>query len=638
MALRNLRSDLAVGDLATPAAADLTFGKGTAYDRPNQEFSREPFITKGLNFDLSSSTINSITDGFIRGGIVYSTERRAEDANRIGRFLLTNKGITFLAKQVGLQKSNPKISEPVRSRSDANQRTYTALGINTITQIGLQGTGTHLKREGFVPFNNTGYIDDERLFVDYKENDNTNKLLYLYDNHISFGSSNTENEPKTVFGKITQGIVKFFKGPGEELYSYNGGPGSTYGIGRTKIQKYSPTKGFQLLTGVIGGPKPLTSEESVSDENAANAILNITNYGSGPDYPRSFSPNNIVFGRPPAKDLEDLNAQDKNFDDNGGNYEYNTDFNEHNDTTGKDGRVSLNIKNYLKTLKRSNAVDYSEVNREKKFGLGHPGQKPSSGQTRDTINQLDIFTNKTDIVDPRTKDFIRFRIEAVNSNNPLESNVMIFRAFLDSLDDNYSANYNEFNYNGRGESFYTYNSFNRDISFSFKIAAQAESEMKYLYRKLNYILSNTAPEYDTKSGRIKTPFMRVTIGDYLNRLPGVITNITTAWNTNYPFEINIEDDPTVLVLPHVLDVSVSYKPIHDFLPQKGVRSPFIIPNKEEFTYNIANGLKELPELVTADDINNQGSNEPVVPTVEEDMNLGPALNIPAEGGVSVFNF
>ena len=635
MALRNLRSDLAVGDLATPEAAGLTFGKGTAYDRANQEFSREPFIKEGLDFKLSDSTINSVTEGFIRGGAVYSTERRIEDGRRIGRFFITSRGITFLAKQVGLQKSNPKISEPVSNRSNANQRTYNT-GVNTLTQIGLQGTGTHLKREGSNPFNNRGYIDDDSFLANYKENDNTNRLLYLYDNHILLPQS--KEGPKTVFGRALKSVVSFFKGPGEPLYSYYGGPNSTYGIGVTNINKYSPTKGFQLLTGVIGGPKPLTSEESVSDENAANAILNITNYGSGPVYPRSFSPNNIVFGRPPAKDLEDLNAQDKNFDDNGGNYEYNTDFNEHNDTTGKDGRVSLNIKNYLKTLKRINAVDYSEVNREKKFGLGHPGQKPSSGQTRDTINQLDIFTNKTDIVDPRTKDFIRFRIEAVNSNNPLESNVMIFRAFLDSLDDNYSANYNEFNYNGRGESFYTYNSFNRDISFSFKIAAQTKSEMKYLYRKLNYLLSNTAPEYDTKSGRIKTPFMRVTIGDYLNRLPGVITNITTAWNTNYPFEINIEDDPTVLVLPHVLDVSVSYKPIHDFLPQKGVRSPFIIPNKEEFTYNIANGLKELPELVTADDINNQGSNEPVVPTVEEDMNLGPALNIPAEGGVSVFNF
>ena len=171
MALRNLRSNLAVGDLATPEAAGLTFGKGTAYDRANQEFSREPFIKEGLDFKLSDSTINSVTEGFIRGGAVYSTERRIEDGRRIGRFLITSRGVTFLAKQVGLQKSNPKISEPVSNRSNANQRTYNA-GVNTLTQIGLQGTGTHLKREGSNPFNNRGYIDDDSFLANYKENDN----------------------------------------------------------------------------------------------------------------------------------------------------------------------------------------------------------------------------------------------------------------------------------------------------------------------------------------------------------------------------------------------------------------------------------------------------------------------------------
>ena len=90
MALRNLRSNLAVGDLATPEAAGLTFGKGTAYDRANQEFSREPFIKEGLDFKLSDSTINSVTEGFIRGGAVYSTERRIEDGRRIGNITQKN--------------------------------------------------------------------------------------------------------------------------------------------------------------------------------------------------------------------------------------------------------------------------------------------------------------------------------------------------------------------------------------------------------------------------------------------------------------------------------------------------------------------------------------------------------------------
>ena len=93
------------------------------------------------------------------------------------------------------------------------------------------------------------------------------------------------------------------------------------------------------------------------------------------------------------------------------------------------------------------------------------------------------------------------------------------------FNDNYSANHNEIKYNGRAENFYTYNSFNRDISLSFKIAAQSRHEMMPLYRKLNFLASNTAPEYNKNSGRIMTPYIRLTVGSYLNRVPGVLKSI-----------------------------------------------------------------------------------------------------------------
>jgi len=52
----------------------------------------------------------------------------------------------------------------------------------------------------------------------------------------------------------------------------------------------------------------------------------------------------------------------------------------------------------------------------------------------------------------------------------------------------------------------------------------------------------------------------ITIGDYLTRQKGFISNITLSWNTEYPWEINSDR----LMVPHVLDVSVAFTPIHDF--------------------------------------------------------------------------
>ena len=188
---------------------------------------------------------------------------------------------------------------------------------------------------------------------------------------------------------------------------------------------------------------------------------------------------------------------------------------------------------------------------------------------------------------------------------------MVFRAFLDSLNDNFSANYNEFNYNGRGESFFTYNSFNRGIDFSFKVAAQSAREMKPMYRKLNYLLSNTAPDYSLHSGRMRTPFVRVTIGAYLDRLPGVITGVSINWNKDYVWEIALDspEDPKEqslisrgqFVLPHVLDVNVTFQPIHDFLPRKSIKSPFIIPSEKS---SLSSGKTERKSWNNTDVANN----------------------------------
>jgi len=615
MALRNLKSDLAAGDLASNTASDLTYGKGTAYDRPGQGFSNEPFIKGGINLG-GTTRFNAITGGFIRGGVLMHTERLLQDTARIGKFLVSNRGITFIAKQIGLQKSNPKISEPSVGGilgSPANHRTYN-LGINTLAQVVGQGTGLHINRQGLGPFAKEGYIDEEKFSNNYSspnfsgKSSNTNRLLYLFDKNISTspqqerfktamvniagtmtevpfadrsnysavpGQTNnadgspieTEQKKQSRLGKFAQNVGKkikaAFANPNEELYSYTGGPGSTYGIGKTNIYKYSNTNTKQDLR--YEGPKNIGF--FAEDKNDINGIFNV---------------NNILFEKPSDKALEDLNLRDKNI-----GLGYHTTFDSHilNGTS--------RVKNYLATLGKISEDNYNKTrsddksyHREERVNLGNPGGDPTIGTTTvDLINALDVFKSDQDFQSNAVRDLIRFRIEAVNPYTPNKSDVMVFRAFLDDMGDNFTANYNEFNYNGRAESFYTYNGFNRDVSFGFKIAAQSAREMKPLYRKLNYLLSNTAPEYNKTSGRMMTPFMRLTIGSYFQQLPGVIKNVSTTWNKDYPWEITLDapeggTTSNLFVLPHVLDVKVTYQPIHDFLPQKGIRSPFIIPHKD----------------------------------------------------------
>ena len=195
------------------------------------------------------------------------------------------------------------------------------------------------------------------------------------------------------------------------------------------------------------------------------------------------------------------------------------------------------------------------------------------------------------------KDMVNFRFEVINYNS-LSSDLIVFRAFIDGYSDRYSANHNTVKYNGRAEEFYTYNSFNRDISIDFKIAAQSRHEMRPLYRKLNYLVAQTAPSYSNTSGRIQTPYVNLTMGDYFNNIPGVITAVNIGWKQDYTWEIALDkrtteteeidaggnpvvvstttgQDSQMLVLPHVLDVSVSFQPIHSFTPRNDLNTPFI---------------------------------------------------------------
>ena len=564
----------------------LSFGQGRAFDRPGGGFSNEPFITNPT-VDLFAQNPNiqilgdTLTDGFIRGGAVTHAERLITDAERIGRFLLTPKGIAFNIKQVGLQKTNPKINQPretllPRNTKKANQRTYN-LGINTLASVVSAGTGLRVKREGLLPTKEEGYADASLLFQNYEKNNN-NRLLTLFNSNI-IGDD---------FG---------------ELYSYNGGPGSTYGLGNTTINKFDNTKLnsitqtlFNIKYDVILDNTRRDSIKSGFINNSKYALNDILYNDLGFDYKLVRIGGSTLDGKvidEPTSKLKDPRPH--------------TLFEPSPNTKNK-------AKNYLLTTQGLGTDYFEEVtgknatyHREERINMGNPGAKSprdgsgdyyirhTVGSTSfldysvydssriDKLNALDVFHSKdSNYSDHILRDLIRFRFEMVDNDNPGEYDVVAFRAFMEDIGDSYSANHNTFKYNGRGEEFYTYNSFKRSISFSFKIAATSRHEMMPLYRKLNYLVSNTAPDYGP-TGRMRTPFTRLTIGSWCDRIPGVINSVNLKWQKEYPWEISISGpegkiDKHMHVLPHVLDVSVQFTPVHNFLPEKSVKSPFILPH------------------------------------------------------------
>jgi len=232
-------------------------------------------------------------------------------------------------------------------------------------------------------------------------------------------------------------------------------------------------------------------------------------------------------------------------------------------------------------------------------------------------------------VDPTISqlDTVPFYITVINNDGKGVNTYLHFRAYIEGLSDAYAAEWNAVKYMGRGENFYYYNGFNRDISFNFKVPVLSLFEQQSVYSKLNYLASIMAPDY-TDGGFMRGNLIKVTIGDYLVDVPGVVTGFTFAPNEDAGWDVArttsktsldkqgkyitppttgglspdaVNNDSGGYIMPRLIEVSgFQFKPIHTFIPSKvqnifvdyGAQynnSPFISFDKADGSTNYGGG-------------------------------------------------
>ena len=224
-------------------------------------------------------------------------------------------------------------------------------------------------------------------------------------------------------------------------------------------------------------------------------------------------------------------------------------------------RANKNYGNYAKGV-----IDVST----NKSYYGNFGKSPAG---LDAINSLPIYRSEAVSNSDVVNDLVKFRIAVIDNNNPNFKTFMHFRAFLGPISDSYNASWNNFQYLGRGEQFYTYGGFTRTLSLSWTVAAQSKQELIPMYKKLNYLASTLAPDY-SPDGYMRGNLVQLTIGGYLYEQPGFITGLTYEMSDDSPWEIGIgteetPNDPSVKELTQIIRVSgFNFTPIHNFVPRK----------------------------------------------------------------------
>jgi hypothetical protein len=233
------------------------------------------------------------------------------------------------------------------------------------------------------------------------------------------------------------------------------------------------------------------------------------------------------------------------------------------------------------------APDYTTENIEERVHLGNPGDplRNLSDYTKgtglgplDTLNAITLYQSANVRQDNQApvNDLVKFRIAVIEPDGKGQKTFIHFRAFLDTITDNYSADWSSHRYVGRGENFWTYQGFDRTISLGWTVYAQSKEELIPMYKRLNYLASSLAPDYN--NGFMRGLLCQLTIGGYVYEQPGFIRSLTYELSDQSTWEIGINDkgftdpvnrgDDRVKELPHMIKVTgFNFTPIHTFIPQ-----------------------------------------------------------------------
>jgi len=570
-------------------------------------YSGQPFVKRSI--PETTNQLNSLStealslDYPIRGGS-YEELAAREDFVRIDRFLLSYpQGKAFLDKQKGLMFSNPNI-ETGQSGGFSNTRAYSD-GRNLMTQIAEGGTGFHHPNAG-TTIQDLEFTQNKYEYIVSHKSKEQNRLVNLTTFKI-----NNQVTTDDFFGNTTArnlGINTINDG---ELFFYTGGPGSVYGLGNTIIRRATNNLGAPINTQnapTFIGPnfkndiygnevqaRP-TTEINFSNLLGLSQRFNITdneneiNGDNISNLSQQSSPQFIRADQAPIVQNFDTTVL-------------------FNNTMGYDKirekkqslPGTLGVTDFRKDVINPRSVaksDYKNFNITTRVGIGNPGARPANQRTniRDEFKSGQDLVNMSDIVENVEKsgfggdkrDLIKFGFETIQNNSGLV-NATHFRAFLTGYNDNHNAEWAASRYTGRGENFYTYQGFDRVVNFNFKIAAQSKQEMKFLYRKLNYLISTLYPDYNT-AGFMRGNITKLTIGDLFVRTPGILESLQLNVDDQYAWEIAMDEpeggrSSDMLETPQIMDVAVQFKPILNILPKTGVDSPILLttPNNRYFT-------------------------------------------------------
>jgi hypothetical protein len=468
----------------SPSARDIIY---TAFNLRDSSFNTgltlfdQPLILSGIQrrgAKLNVFDTWKFDDGFIRGGVVTSTQRAIVDVLRIGKWFASTKGLLFIARQAGLQGSsgNTEADPTLAGRIKNGAYSLASSLANTATQH----LGLRFRKDAIPSIPRTTYSSALASPL-YK-----NRLIMLKDAYLG-----TKFDPR--LNNLLNGL---------------GGPQSVYGIGRTNISRavnsgvinYSNEPGKEYYTLGYNDITSKASNSSLLRPTIKNFLLNDSGQPLNSDIAN-------------AKWIPTLGTFEGTVIQN---YEETSQHKRKKLRIPDYGRRGKDLRNPQPTMPDSDNFQNTYT------GPGSVGMTDPIWQ----VNQTD-----KEAVD----DFVKFMFHDLNTNERFR-----FRAYIENVSEDFSPNWQEVKILGRADSPYIYQGFERSVNVSFKAAALSRGDLMLMWDQLERLAKTTVPSY-RNNYKMVGPLIKFTLGNWFINTPAFIRSLSYTVDNETPWEINLSN-------------------------------------------------------------------------------------------------
>ena len=513
-----------INDLGKFGTADF---RTVANKGPFDGNSTHPIILRkpGSNWDnvLNESVIGGTAGDVVAGalgvvGLLTRTSRDLADKSRVFRFLISSKGISFVAKQFAFQALNPTIESKI---------------YNPLSTLGIAGASDLLSGDVRGLLRAAGSF----LFPTHVDRHLGGLKYHGLETSALQLAGTTAGEPDGRLQYFARAFAPQTNAPEVDT-------------GFSLLDDYANGQ----IDGVQGG--------------LFFTRANPNKYA----FPISTAPKKVVDGRPHflAGPLEAKTDFEQIESKVGGTFNRDSAIVE--GTIHKVDSYSELLKKarddddddrYEKMASRGSINNFGKTQPETKNdyninnNIGKPGHSGdiSIASGEDKINMLPYGLDYNQTADADLKDFIKFRFYDITNDK-----FIIFRAILEAITDTVTPNYSEENYIGRPDKVFVYQNVDRTLSFTFSIYPKTKQELPVLMKKLNHLVGLCYPTF-SQTERMQAPFMELTMGDMFVDTPGILTGLTVTVEEQSTWEID-----EGLQFPHFIKAACEFRHIGKYIP------------------------------------------------------------------------